>query len=80
MKERRKNATTENNSFSVHIKFIGLESAEQIVLPFLLLNTNLTCKYLINLGEIVCNGTATQRGSQGHKYLTATVKLELPNL
>lgn len=71
---------TENNSFSVHIKYVGLKSAEQIVLPFLLLNTNLTCKHFINLGGIVCNGTAAQRGSQGHKYLTATVKLELPKL
>lgn len=41
------------------MNFLGLKRAEQIVLPFLLLNTNFTCKHFTNLGGILGNATTT---------------------
>lgn len=45
-------ATTENNKFNVNMKLLGLKCAAQIVLPFLLLNTNFTCKHFLIRSEL----------------------------
>lgn len=62
----------ENIKFSVHMTVLGSKCAEQIVLLFLLLNANCTCKHFINLGGIVCDTATTESRSGGRKYLPIT--------